>query len=370
MKPGFDHAPAPLAVLVFCAMLSAACTDGGSQAVKAGTAPEASASRSNSAFIQVEPAGTRAAPDSGPIPGRVTFRPEALLAIDTPASGRVLSVDVRPGDRVKAGATLLILQSVEAAGARVALQQASARAEVAAELLRRQDEMLARGIGLEVERLEAALRLREARSELERARRAAAMIGDGRSDRIALRAPHDAVVAAVKATVGAIVEPNGGSLVELADPARLWIVADVPEGEVSGIAEGHGAVAHLPGADARIEGVVTGVGSRVDPETRRVPVYITPSGKLPQLTPGMLAEVLLSGQGSPVLSLPVAAVLIKGGTRRIVYVQATDGRFEPRTVRTGRSRAGQVVILEGIEAGEPVVVRGALLLDGEAEQLL
>ena len=47
-----------------------------------------------------------------------------------------------------------------------------------------------------------------------------------------------------------------------------------------------------------------------------------------------------------------------------------DGRFVPREVRTGVSKGGLVPILEGLQRGERVVTKGALLLDNEAEQLL
>ena len=55
---------------------------------------------------------------------------------------------------------------------------------------------------------------------------------------------------------------------------------------------------------------------------------------------------------------------------RVVYVERADGTFEARDVQTGRNREGRVVILQGLKAGERIVVRGALLLDTQAEQLL
>ena len=84
----------------------------------------------------------------------------------------------------------------------------------------------------------------------------------------------------------------------------------------------------------------------------------------------MLAEVALRIGAAQGISVPVSAVLIKDGKRRVVYVERSDGTFEAREVQTGRNREGRVVILQGLTAGERVVVRGALLLDTQAEQLL
>jgi len=126
----------------------------------------------------------------------------------------------------------------------------------------------------------------------------------------------------------------------------------------------------VPAADIRIEAVVEGVGKVVNGEQRRLPIYLSLKSSSPKLTPGMLAEIRLSDATEAPLSLPTTAVLIKDGSRRIVYIQNPEGKFEVRTVRTGVSREGRVTILEGLAAGEKVVVRGALLLDAEAEQLL
>jgi len=84
----------------------------------------------------------------------------------------------------------------------------------------------------------------------------------------------------------------------------------------------------------------------------------------------MLAQVILRVAADGGLSVPVAAVLIKDGKRRVVYVERPDGTFEAREVQTGRNREGRVAILQGLTAGERIVVRGALLLDSQAEQLL
>ena len=85
---------------------------------------------------------------------------------------------------------------------------------------------------------------------------------------------------------------------------------------------------------------------------------------------GMLAQVNLRVAATEGLSVPAAAVLIKDGKRRVVYVERADGSYEARDVQTGRNRDGRVIILQGLKAGERVVVRGALLLDTQAEQLL
>jgi Cu(I)/Ag(I) efflux system membrane fusion protein len=67
---------------------------------------------------------------------------------------------------------------------------------------------------------------------------------------------------------------------------------------------------------------------------------------------------------SPRLVVPAEAV-VYAGPRRIVFVEHGTGRFEPRTPKLGITAAGLVEVLDGLAAGEPVVVKGTFLLAAE-----
>ena len=321
-------------------------------------------------YIEIEAVGKGLGALGNVHPGRLAFRPQAMAAIGTPMAARILTVEARPGEVVKAGAPLLTLQSADVAEARASLVQAEAKAASAEDLLRRQNAMIQKGVGLEYEHLEAVNAAREARAELERARRTVEIIGGGEGDRFVIRSPASGVVLTIRGNVGQVVSPGGDALGEVGDPSRIWVVADIPESEFEGIAAGRTAEVYVPGADSRFEATVNGVGKVVNSDTRRLPIYLLLKGDAGNLTAGMLAEVSLSNTDDTTLSLPASAVLIKDGARRVVYVQREDGRFEQRQVRTGVSQGGRVMILEGLRPGEKVVVRGALFLDSSAEQLL
>src|SRR5205809_907548 len=130
------------------------------------------------------------------------------------------------------------------------------------------------------------------------------------------------------------------------------------------------AGADLPALAARVAARVENFNPRVDPESRRGQVYLAITKRIDGLRAGMLAQVALRVGAKADVLVPVSAVLIKDGKRRVVYVEREDGSFEARDVETGRNQDGRVVILQGLTAGERVVVRGALLLDTQAEQLL
>jgi|SRR5882672_4189076 len=321
-------------------------------------------------FLTIEPVGTSQDIDVLALPGRVTFRPQAQSAVGATTAGRVVQLLVRGGEVVKAGAPLLTIESADAASARATLDVSISKLATAEAVYRRNVEMVEKGVGLEIERQEAEARLKEARAEHERARQTVSLIGTGQGSRVTVRAPSDGVVMSIRVAVGATVAPGGEALLELGDPSRLQVVAQVLEGDVRRIAVGQEAEVELPALASRFTARVENFSPRVDTESRRAQAYLALSKPVEGLRAGMLAQVALRVGTEGHIALPVSAVLIKDGKRRIVYVERSDGTFEAREVKTGHSHNGLVVILQGLTAGERVVVRGALLLDTQAEQLL
>jgi cobalt-zinc-cadmium efflux system membrane fusion protein len=345
----------------------------GAPVAKAAPAAGATAARISDAqmkHVTVEAVAASGAVDVLALPGRVSFRPQAQSAVGATVAGRVVAVLVQAGQVVKAGTPLLTLESADAGATRAALDQAATRLGSAESAFKRQVEMVEKGVGLEFERQEADARLKEARAEHERARNAADLIGAGKGMRFTVRAPADGVVMTIRAAVGASVAPGGEALVELGDPNQLQVVAQVPESDLRRIAIGQEAEVELPAIAARVMARVENFNPRVEQESRRIQVYLALAKRPEGLRAGMMAQIALRVRAEAGISVPVSAVLIKDGKRRVVYVVQPDGAFESREVQVGRSRDGQVTILQGLTAGERIVVRGALLLDTQAEQLL
>ena len=321
-------------------------------------------------FLAVEAVSSSDTGEVLTLPGRVMFRPQAQSAVGATMAGRVVALLVRSGEVVKAGAPLLTIDSADAAAGRAALDQANTRLAAAESVFKRQVEMVEKGVGLEFERQEAEARLKEARAEQERARHAAGLIGAGQGIRFTVRAPTDGVVMAIRVSVGAIVAPGGEPLLELGDPTRLQVVAQVPESDLGRVSAGQEAEVEFPALPARVAARIESFSPRVDPESRRSQLYLALVRRIDGLRAGMMAQVTLRVGKEQAISVPTTAVLIKEGRKRVVYVERPDGSFEARDVQTGRNRDGRVVILKGLAAGEKIVVRGALLLDTQAEQLL
>jgi cobalt-zinc-cadmium efflux system membrane fusion protein len=284
--------------------------------------------------------------------------------------GRVVRVHVTTGDSVRAGDPLLTLDCPEAANVRAAVDTVTATLREARTALDRERRMLDEGVGVERERLAAETKVAELEAERARALAAVAFVGAGSGTSVVVRAPIAGIVISRKASDGMAVQPGAEPLMEIGDPSTLWVVADVFERDLPLVRQGAAARIELPSLQRMLDGEVTSIGTVVASGLRTAPVRLKVASRDTPLRPGMFGRADIAvADTSGHLTLPIEAVLVKGKDT-VVYVQRDANTFERRTVVVAQPVNGRVAIISGLASSDRVVVRGALLLDGSADQLL
>lgn len=183
---------------------------------------------------------------------------------------------------------------------------------------------------------------------------------------LTFRSPVAGIVTEKKALQGMRFMP-GEALYQVADLSAVWVVADVFEQDIGLVKSGAKASVRINAyPDKVFSGAITYVYPTLNAETRTVPVRVEVANAGQLLKPGMFAQVELpvAGKGS-VVTVPVSAV-IDSGTRRIVLIQAGEGRFEPREVKLGARSDNYIEVTEGVKDGEAVVVAANFLIDAES----
>ncbi len=183
---------------------------------------------------------------------------------------------------------------------------------------------------------------------------------------LTFRSPVSGIVTEKKAVQGMRFMP-GEALYQVADLSSVWVVADVFEQDIGRIKTGAKATVRLSAYPNKLfEGKVSYVYPTLNASTRTVPVRIELPNPDRRLKPAMFAQVelpiLAKGQ---VVTVPTSAV-IDSGTRQIVLVQLSAGRFEPREVKLGARSDSYVEVIAGIKEGESVVVAANFLIDAES----
>lgn len=185
-------------------------------------------------------------------------------------------------------------------------------------------------------------------------------------ERLPVYAEAAGTVAGLAVREGDYVKP-GTPVMRLQSYARVWVIASIPEADLALVAAGQTVLLDFPSAPgASDEGTVDYIYPTIDPRTRTADVRIEVDNASGALRPGAYADVQFSlGAGTARLSVPTEA-LLRDSRGQQVIVALGNGRFAGRTVETGAAGGGRTEILEGLGAGEMVVVSGQFMLDSEA----
>ena len=176
-----------------------------------------------------------------------------------------------------------------------------------------------------------------------------------------LNSPIDGIVVERNATVGASVGTDA-NLFKIIDLSRVWIDADVFEKDLPRVRPGQEVklkVTAFP--ESTFSGKVILINSVLDPETRTVKVRTEVANPDGRLKPDMFANVqIITDVNRAAISIPQSAVLNDEG-KTIVFVADGDG-YKKRQVQAGIRNNDRVEIVDGLSAGDKVVVKGNYLL--------
>ena len=183
---------------------------------------------------------------------------------------------------------------------------------------------------------------------------------------IPVYAPQDGVVATLSVRDGMYVKP-ATRVMSLADLSSVWLLAEIFERQSDWVdvdMPAEVSLAYLPGRTW--EGTVEYIYPSLDPATRTLKARLRFANPDEALKPNMYANVrIYGGPKDDVVVIPIEG-LIRTGREERVIISLGEGRFESRSVRAGIESGDWVEVLEGVEAGDAIVVSGQFMIDSEA----
>ena len=189
---------------------------------------------------------------------------------------------------------------------------------------------------------------------------------DGKPNpRVTLFAPHGGLVWELGTREGMAVSP-GMTLFKLASLSTVWVNAEVPEVQAAQVRAGvsvRARVAAIP--DQQFKGQVAALLPDLNATTRTIKARIVLANPSGELKPGMFVTLIFAPRERAALLVPSEAV-ISTGTRNVVIVADSEGKFRPVDVESGRDGGDMTEVRKGLEKGQQVVVSGQFLIDSEA----
>lgn len=301
--------------------------------------------------------------------GNVT--PYNTVTVVPQVEGRLLRVHFREGDRVKAGDLLAELdaRALEASLAEARATQAQNQAELKnaqADLARyqrlfRQDSVARQQLDTQ----QALVRQLQARSAADQAKVDSARVQLGYTK---IHAPVSGRLGLIKTNVGAMIGPSTtDGLVSIVQVDPISVVFGVPEVQLQSLRDamaqqdmsGGLGVQAWDRTESRLlaTGRLTTLDNQIDTTTGALRVRARFDNPGEQLFPNQFVNVRLALQTLPgALSVPVDVVQF-GNQGNYVYV-VRDGKAHIQTVKLGASASDRVQVVDGLQAGEQVVLEG------------
>jgi len=312
-------------------------------------------------------------------------------------NARIIQVPVATGQQVKAGQTLVVLESLDLAiqiedtrsqlsqtaatipAAQAAVQRIELELQKAGENLERLRSLHEAGAIPTVEYEEAELTvktmeqsLQEQTSLLESARAQEAGMNrslqnlNRKEQQLTLQSPVDGIVLSLPAKQEQVVNP-GALLASVAVQDKLEIKADILSDDLGEVKLGQRVTITAPvlganvlyGEVKEIYPLAVEKQSALGVSQRRVPVIITLTDQA-NLKPGYEVKLAIeTSTAQDVLVVPREAVrTLKDGGKEVMVV--TDNRVERRPVQTGIGDREHIEITEGLAAGEVIIRDGNL----------
>jgi RND family efflux transporter MFP subunit len=284
-----------------------------------------------------------------------TIRPVHETTIGAKLLARVVEVNLKAGQVVKAGDILVRLDDTDLRARRgqaeaVLKAAEAARLQTEADVNRFASLLKSKAVSQqEYER--AATALKSADAELSRAKESINEI-QATLDWATIRSPIQGIVIDKKVDVGDMATP-GQMLVTLFNPKRMQLVASVRESLALRLKVGQPIEVQLENLNKQRTGTISEIVPEAESSSRAFQVKIT--GPCPEgVYSGMFGRILIPLDEERVLVIPRLAVQSVG--QLDLVNMASRGAVSRRAIRLGRTIGQDVEVLSGLTEGEHVQV--------------
>jgi cobalt-zinc-cadmium efflux system membrane fusion protein len=327
--------------------------------------PPQQTTRSVEEVISVVEATEGKAQSSLTLSGQIKPNESKMAHVVSPFGGKTQNVQAEIGDEVKKGSVLAVVHSTDAADHLREIQEAEAEKQLAQRDLTMQEHLFEDGLTSEREVAEARTRLHIAKSNLERLQSVANINGYTGQASTRLTSPIDGIVLK-KSIYSNMFISAGEEAFVIADLNTVWAVADVYESDIYRVGEGAEVEVEViawPGETYR--GTIDKIYGALDAKSKTMKVRVVLDNPSLRLRPGMFANIrILPKADTPTLpAVPSSAVVFENGKNFLVVSE--EGKFRLQEVEVALSSDAMAYIQSGLNIGQRVVNRNALLIYNE-----
>ncbi len=307
--------------------------------------------------------------------GTVDFDQDQATTVLAPIGGPVTRLVVSLGAKVKVGDVLATAASPDFATAISAYRKAVATAKNARRIAELTEQLAKNNLSrreVEQAQTDAANAESDRAAALEQLHSLGVdeatiqAIDEGKSvpERAGnIRSPLAGTVVEKLITPGQLLQAGTTPCFTVADLSLVWVTANIFESDLASVQTGDQAEIITTASPTNLLGTVDYISAIVDTNTRAVGVRVVATNSNDILKKQMYVRVLLhSRRDQTGLLVPVSAVLRDDEDLPFVYLANADGSYSRRRITLGSRVGDSYETIEGLKAGDQVVIEGGLFL--------
>jgi len=271
--------------------------------------------------------------------------------VSSETGGRLLNVLVKEGQYVKKGQLIATVDLKALTDQKAELETSMSLAK---DVYERQKKLWDQNIGSEVQFLQA-------KNNYERLQKSLNTL-ETQIAKANVYSPISGVVDKEFLKAGEMASP-GAPIVQLFNPNKLKITADIPESYLGKIDRGDEVEIYFPAIDKTLNKKITLLGRTIDPSNRTFKVEVASTSEGGVLKPNLLAELKFNDYTKKeAIVVPLEIVQEEVSGKKYVFVAGKkDGQdvAQKSYVTIGEGYQGEIIIEEGLSSGDQIIIEGA-----------
>ncbi len=309
------------------------------------------------------------------VSGTVAFAPQNLATVSMPLGGFVKSTSLMPGNAVRKGQTLAILENQEFVDIQQAYLEAKNKFEYSEAEYNRQSELYKNDVSSQKNMQQVTTDYKSLKTQVKALEQKLALIGidpanlheDDISSSVALLSPISGFVKAVNVNIGKFVSPSD-VLFEIVNSDKLFLELTLFEKDADKVSTGQKIRFFINNETEQHEAVIYQTGKSINAD-KTYKVYASVQGTCKNVLPGMYVNAIIESSSNKVTALPSDAIVSFDDKDYIfVFEKNKEEAGQPFTeyriieVQKGVSDSGftEIKLPEGFDISTAkVVIKGA-----------
>ncbi|SDC54774.1 efflux RND transporter periplasmic adaptor subunit [Williamwhitmania taraxaci] len=299
--------------------------------------------------------------------GTVNAIPNNYALIAAPFAGRVTKCFVRLGQEVNAGTPVFEISSPAYFETGKAYYQTKEEMDLASKFLKRQKDLLNKGVGVQKDLEEAQVCYAIKTQNFENAVASLKVFQVDTSSLVLgqpliVRSPIKGTIVENTIVIGQYIKDDSDPVATVAELSKVWVAGQVKEKDIRYISDtAEVGITLISFPEKNIKGKIYHINSIIDEDTRSVQVLIACDNKEKIMKPGMYVTAKFAHIIEKAIVVPLKAIFQRDDVS-YVFVHLAGNKYLKQRIETITEDKDSAIVKSGLNTGDEIIVDGGFYL--------